>query len=137
MSTVAEPRVRLGRWGSFRVWLIAVVAVVGLALLSAPTSSSAAQRVAHLETLVKCPSCQDLSVAQSTSSSALAVRHEIATMVAKGESDTQILTTVEAAYGPSILLSPSTSGLGALLWILPSAVFVGLGVTVVVLRRRR
>jgi cytochrome c-type biogenesis protein CcmH len=117
--------------------LIAVVAVVGLALLSAPTSSSAAQRVAHLETLVKCPSCQDLSVAQSTSSSALAVRHEIATMVAKGESDTQILTTVEAAYGPSILLSPSTSGLGALLWILPSAVFVGLGVTVVVLRRRR
>lgn len=124
-------------WGSFRLWLIAVAAVVALALVSTPTSSSTAQRVAHLETLVKCPSCQDLSVAQSTSSSSLAVRHEISSMVAKGESDTQILTTIEAAYGPSILLSPSTSGLGALLWILPVAMFVGLGVTVVVVRRRR
>ena len=137
MSTVATPRGRVARWGSFRLWLIAVVAVVALALVTSPTSSSAAQRVAHLETLVKCPSCQDLSVAQSTSSSSLAVRHEITSMVAKGESDTQILTTIETAYGPSILLSPSTSGLGALLWILPSAIFVGLGVTVVVLRRRR
>ena len=86
---------------------------------------------------MKCPSCQDLSVAQSTSSSALAVRHEIVTMVAAGDSDSQILTTIEDAYGPSILLSPSTAGLGTVLWLLPAAVFVGLGTTVVVLRRRR
>ncbi len=123
--------------GSFALWLIALVAVVVFALVSSPATSSGAQRVAHLETLVKCPSCQDLSVAQSTSSSALAVRNEIVTMVAKGESDTQILTAIEDAYGPSVLLSPSTSGLGALLWILPSGVFAGLIVTVIVLRRRR
>jgi len=35
------------------------------------------------------------------------------------------------------LLSPSTAGLGTVLWLLPAAVFVGLGTTVVVLRRRR
>ncbi len=86
---------------------------------------------------MKCPSCQDLSVAQSTSSSALAVRHEIATLVERGRSDSQILTTIEDAYGPSILLSPSTSGLGTLLWILPTALFVGLVVTLLTLRRRR
>ena len=137
MSTDATSRSRGGHWGSFRFWLVALVAVLALALLSTPSASSGAQRVAHLETLVKCPSCQDLSVAQSNSSSALAVRSEIVAMVAKGESDTQILTTIEAAYGSSVLLSPSTSGLGALLWILPSAVFVGLVVTVIVLRRRR
>jgi cytochrome c-type biogenesis protein CcmH/NrfF len=57
--------------------------------------------------------------------------------VAQGESDTQILTTIEASYGPSILLSPSTSGVGTLLWLLPTAVFVGLVVTGVVLQRRR
>ncbi len=123
--------------GSFRLWIAALIAVVAVAVVSAPSTPRAAARVAHLETLVKCPSCQDLSVAQSTASSSLAVRHEIETLVARGESDTQILTTIEAAYGPSILLSPSTGGLGALLWILPSAVFVGLAVTVVVLRRRR
>ena len=137
MSTVSPPRRRVVHPGSFRLWLIALIAVVVFALVSSPTTSSTAQRVAHLETLVKCPSCQDLSVAQSTSSSALAVRNEIVAMVAKGESDTQILTAIEAAYGPSVLLSPSTSGLGALLWILPSGVFIGLIVTVIVLRRRR
>ncbi|MDH2904662.1 MAG: cytochrome c-type biogenesis protein CcmH [Actinomycetota bacterium] len=137
MSTATLRTSRPGLWGSFRVWLVALVAVLVLALVSTPSSSSAAQRVTHLETLVKCPSCQDLSVAQSTSSSSLAVRHEIESMVARGRSDTQILTTIEAAYGPSILLSPSTSGLGALLWVVPVAVFVGLGATVVILRRRR
>jgi len=125
------------RLGAFRLWLVALVAVVALALVTGPTTSGPAQRIAHLENLVKCPSCQDLSVAQSTSSSALAVRHEIATLVARGESDTQILTTIEAAYGSSVLLSPSTSGVGTLLWLLPTAVFVGLGATAVVLRRRR
>ena len=114
-----------------------LVAVGVFAVLTTPATSSATQRVAHLETLVKCPSCQDLSVAQSTSSSSLAVRHEIATMVQKGRSDTQILTAIEAAYGPSILLSPSTSGLGVLLWLGPCALFAGLGATVVILRRRR
>jgi cytochrome c-type biogenesis protein CcmH len=125
------------RLGSFRLWAVALVAVVVIAVVAAPVASSAAQRVAHLESLVKCPSCDDLSVAQSTSSSALAVRHEIVTMVARGDSDTQILTTIEDSYGPTILLSPSTSGIGTLLWLLPAAVFAGLVVTGVVLRRRR
>jgi len=123
--------------GSFRLWLVVLAAVIALVVVTAPSTSSNTQRVSHLESLVKCPSCQDLSVAQSTSSSALAVRHEIVTMVAAGDSDSQILTTIEDAYGPSILLSPSTAGLGTVLWLLPAAVFVGLGTTVVVLRRRR
>jgi cytochrome c-type biogenesis protein CcmH len=125
------------RLGSFRLWAVALVAVVVIAVVAAPVVSSSAQRVTHLESLVKCPSCDDLSVAQSTSSSALAVRHEIVTMVARGDSDTQILTTIEDSYGPAILLSPSTSGIGILLWLLPAAVFAGLIVTGVVLRRRR
>jgi cytochrome c-type biogenesis protein CcmH len=125
------------RLGSFRLWFVVVVVVAVLAVVLGPTTSTAASRVAHLESLVKCPSCDDLSVAQSTSSSSLAVRDEIVRMVARGDSDSQILTTIEAAYGPSILLSPSTSGIGTLLWLLPALVFVGLVVTAVTLRRRR
>ena len=123
--------------GSFRVWLVAVVAVGVWAIVVNPPASTSAQRIAHLENLVKCPSCQDLSVAQSTASSSLAVRHEIVTLVHQGRSDTQILTTIEAAYGPTILLSPSTGGVGVLLWALPTGVVVALVVTAVVLRRRR
>ena len=137
MSTDRSVASTLRRLGTFRVWLVALVAVVALAALSAPSTAGPAQRVAHLESLVKCPSCQDLSVAQSTSSSALAVRHQIVSMVDRGESDTQILTTIEAAYGTSILLSPPTTGVGTLLWLLPTLVFAGLVATLVVLRRRR
>ena len=129
---------RIPGWSrSFTLWGLAVVAVALWAVLSVPSVPSATQRIAHLETLVRCPSCQDLSVAQSDSTSSLAVRHEITTLVRRGESDSQILTTIEDAYGPSVLLSPSTSGWGVLLWLGPTALFVGLGVTVVLLRRRR
>lgn len=137
MSTQSVATVTRQRLGSFRLWAAALIVVVAVAWASAPSTSGPAGRVAHLENLVKCPSCQDLSVAQSTSSSALAVRHEIVTMVAQGKSDTQILTTIEASYGPTVLLSPSTSGVGTLLWLLPTAVFGGLVVTGVALRRRR
>jgi len=137
VSTSTSLRSATLRLGSFRLWLVVLAAVVALVVVTAPSTSSNTQRVSHLESLVKCPSCQDLSVAQSTSSSALAVRHEIVTLVAAGDSDSQILTTIEDAYGPTILLSPSTAGLGTVCGCSPRAVFVGLGTTVVVLRRRR
>ncbi len=104
---------------SFALWGVALVAVAAFAVALRPSGSSAAARIDHLETLVRCPSCDDLSVAVSNAESAIAVRHEIATKVRAGQSDNQILTSLEAVYGPSILLSPPTSGLGALLWIVP------------------
>ena len=61
----------------------------------APATDGAQARIAHLETLVKCPACEDLSVAQSNATSAIAVRHEIARRVRAGESDNQILTSLE------------------------------------------
>ncbi len=96
-----------------------LVAVAALAVALRPSASSAANRIAHLETLVRCPSCDDLSVAVSNATSAIAVRHEIAQKVHAGESDDKILTSLEDVYGTSILLSPPTSGLGVLLWIVP------------------
>lgn len=137
MTTLRRATATSRTLGSFRLWVLALLALLVIALVTVPSGSSSAQRIDHLESLVKCPSCQDLSVAQSTSSSALAVRHEIATLVDRGQSDSQILTTIEDAYGPSILLSPSTAGLGTLLWLLPTALFVGLVVTALALRRRR
>jgi cytochrome c-type biogenesis protein CcmH len=111
--------------------------VIAAAVLSAPTTSSSAQRVAHLESLVRCPSCEDISVAQSNATSAIAVRHEIVAKVAAGKSDNEILTSLEAAYGTSILLSPPTSGLGVLLWAVPVAgVLVALFIALRLARRR-
>jgi cytochrome c-type biogenesis protein CcmH len=104
---------------SFSLWCVVLVAVAALAVVLRPSDSSAQSRIAHLETLVRCPSCDDLSVAVSNATSAIAVRHEITAKVHAGESDDKILTSLEDVYGTSILLSPPTSGLGVLLWIVP------------------
>ena len=105
---------------SFWLYLAALVAVAVLVGLSSPSTPSRAARVAHLESLVRCPSCEDLSVAQSNATSSIAVRREIAARVAEGDSDSAILTSLESVYGPTILLSPSTRGIGALLWLAPA-----------------
>ncbi len=122
---------------SFRLWCVAFLCVVALALIVAPSTGSAQGRITHLETLVKCPACDDLSVAQSNATSALAVREDITRRVRAGESDNKILTSLEATYGTSILLSPPTSGLGSLLWLVPILVVAALAVAGVRLARRR
>jgi cytochrome c-type biogenesis protein CcmH len=123
---------------SFWLWVGAFVVIVVLAIATAPGAPSSVTRIAHLETLVRCPACDDLSVAVSNATSAIAVRHEISADVHRGESDNKILTSLEAAYGPSILLSPPTSGLGTLLWVVPVAGLVLLaGIGLRLARRRR
>lgn len=122
---------------SFSLWCVALIAVAALAIALHPQNSDASARITHLESLVRCPSCVDLSVGESNATSALAVRHEIAAKVHEGQSDNQILTSLESVYGASILLSPPTSGLGALLWIVPVLVLVLLVVSAIRLARRR
>jgi cytochrome c-type biogenesis protein CcmH len=122
---------------SFRLWCLAFLCVLAVVLLEAPSTASTQGRIDHLESLVKCPACDDLSVAQSNATSSIAVRNDIARRVKEGESDNKILTSLEAAYGTSILLSPSTSGLGLLLWLVPLAAVLALVVAGVRLARRR
>jgi len=102
----------------------ALVVVLGVALFIGSGAGSSgsrtpAARAAGLATQIRCPSCEDLSVAQSSASSAVAVRHQIAAMVGRGQSDQQIRSALVAQYGPSILLAPPVSGLSALVWVLP------------------
>ncbi len=126
-----------GALRSFTLFALALVAVATLALTLAPRAGGDAARVARLESLVRCPACEDLSVAQSDATSAIAVRHEIAADVARGLSDARILTSLEAVYGTSILLSPPTSGLGVLLWVGPLLVALAVvGGAIRVARRR-
>jgi cytochrome c-type biogenesis protein CcmH len=122
---------------TFWLWVGAFVVVVALTVATAPSAPSSLTRINHLETLVRCPACEDISVAVSDATSAIAVRHEIARDVHRGESDNAILTSLEAVYGTSILLSPPTSGLGTLLWAVPVAVLLLAVVIGLRLARRR
>lgn len=102
---------------------LVVVAAAALSIGSGVGRSSApsgAVRAASLESRIRCPQCEDISVAQSEASSAIQARRQITSMLAAGSTDAQIEQSFVDRYGPSILLSPPATGLGALVWILPS-----------------
>lgn len=122
---------------SFALWAGALVVALVLILATAPGAATDQTRIAHLESLVKCPSCENISVAQSNATSAVAVRNEITQRVHAGESDNSILTSLESTYGTSVLLSPSTSGLGTLLWLVPVLLLLVLILSLWRLSRRR
>jgi cytochrome c-type biogenesis protein CcmH len=122
---------------SFWTWLAALALVTTVALVGVAHTSVSQQRIAHLESLVRCPACEDLSVAQSQAASAIAVRHEIVTRVHEGASDTEILTALETQYGTGVLLSPSVAGWGSILWVVPvGVVAVGVWIYLRLVRRR-
>ena len=126
-----------GVFGSFRLWLVAVfLVIVGTVLVSTHMSVSQ-QRITHLEAIVKCPTCADLSVAQSNAPSAIAVRRQIVASVRAGRSDTSILTTLETQYGTGILLSPQNGALRYILFVGPLVVVLsGLVIYMRLFRRR-
>jgi cytochrome c-type biogenesis protein CcmH len=125
-----------------QVALPLVVVCVALLVGSNAFKSSpptVAQRAAALESLVRCPSCIDVSVADSDESTAIAVRHEIVGQFHQGRSASQIEQTLVSQYGPTILLEPPDSGGFALIWIIPIVLGVGAlgGVGVLFWRRTR
>lgn len=110
-----------------RPWLglgaLLVVLAVALAIgggLGQGGHQTADQRAASLDAQLRCPSCNDLSVAQSSASAAVAVRHEVLHLVRAGSTDQQIEDRLVGQYGPTILLRPPTSGLVSLVWIVPA-----------------
>ena len=123
--------------GSFRFFVVAVVAVVLVAVVSQPSSTTRESRIAHLESVVKCPACDSLTVGQSNAPSSVAIRHQIERMVTSGRSDGDILSALQSQYGSNITVTPSTSGIGVVLWAVPVVLAVGGIVTVSRVGRRR
>lgn len=102
-------------------WVVLAALAVALFVVGSvhPPSSSAAAREAHLDSVIKCPSCEDLSLAQSDAPSAVALRHEVATWVSNGWSDQRVEDWVVAHDGPGGLLVPPASGPSATLYVVP------------------
>jgi len=125
-----------------RASAVTLVVTAGVALAIGSVGRSApptlAARAASLESKIRCPSCQDISVAQSDASAAVAARRQITRMLSAGASDAAIEQSFVDRYGPSILLVPPTSGLGSLIWVLPVVgVVLALGALGVLFWRRQ
>ena len=130
---MAERRSALPLWARVALPLIvlAVALVIGSGVFDAVPASTA-QRAAAIEATVRCPSCTDLSVAESNATTAIALRHQIESMVAAGSSTADIDETLVSEYGQTILLVPPDAGGVPLVWLIPAvfgaAALVGVGV---------
>jgi cytochrome c-type biogenesis protein CcmH len=102
--------------------LAAVAALAGAAVLvvtllpgGPPAADEQARRIAAQ---LRCPDCQALSVDDSHTAAADAIRAEIASQLAAGRSADEIRQHFVDRYGPWIVLTPAS----AWPWLLPFAV---------------
>ena len=108
-------------------WLVMAVVLVSALVIgtrgrSGPPTEN--QRVQRIASQVRCPTCRELSAAESDAAAAKAIRTEVGRRVRAGESDGQILAFLVSRYGDDILLKPKGSGVAGLVWVLPVAAVV-------------
>lgn len=107
-------------------WILVSIVVLGALAVGTlgqqePTDQERAQNLAET---IRCPSCKSQSSASSDTPSSEAVRALIAERIEAGDSDEEIRDYVASRYGREVLLDPSGSGVGALVWGLPVVVVI-------------
>jgi cytochrome c-type biogenesis protein CcmH len=122
------------------VLLGAAAVVVTAAALAASAGgdgpTTLPERATAVASGLRCPVCQNLSVADSPSRLAGEMRDEIEQRLAAGDSEDDVRAFFVARYGEWVLLEPTREGLNLLPWLLPLvAVAVGLAVWLVAVRR--
>ncbi len=122
-------------WGAIGAVLVVCLAIVAFG--GGGGGESTAERTARLASGVRCPTCQGLSAEESDAKAAGAVKTEIARRVAAGETDAEIRQALVNRYGQEILLTPSNSGLGAVVWAVPVVALLSAGAGLVLRNRWR
>ncbi|MCX6509756.1 MAG: cytochrome c-type biogenesis protein CcmH [Actinobacteria bacterium] len=136
MSSLLAKGSPLRRWGPWIAVFVVTVAVLSIATFGARSAPTAQDRVTTISRSVKCPVCSGESVAESNAPASQEIRRQIAEQVQQGQTDEEIRSFYAAKYGQAILLTPSASGVNALVWILPIVAFaIGIAALVIVFRR--
>lgn len=106
------------------------------ALGAQQTEGEVEAKVRAIASELRCPVCQNLSVADSPSGLAQEMRDLIRERLLQGQSEEQVKAYFVGKYGEWVLLAPPRKGFNLLAWILPFfAVLGGLGGIIVALRR--
>lgn len=107
-------------------WMLLAVVLVGALALGARDGGrpTVAERVHRIAKQVRCPVCEGLSAAESDAAASRAIRDDIAQRVREGQTDGEVRAFLVSRYGPTILLTPSASGIGVIVWALPVAALV-------------
>ena len=98
--------------------LLALAALVLVDLLAPAAPLTRAEQAAQIAAELRCPDCQALSVAESQTAAAAAIRRQIVALLEAGQTPEQVRQHFVARYGEWILLAPRS----ALVWLLPALV---------------
>lgn len=123
-------------WVAYAV--MGTIAIMCLVIGTTRTTGpfTAEDRVNAVAKTIKCPTCQGESVADSNASASREIRSDIADRLTRGETNDQIRAYYADRYGEAILLTPSGSGVTAVVWVLPVLVLAGAVAGLVVAFRR-
>src|SRR5689334_11194213 len=111
-----------------RVRLLFILSLLLFVLFTQPLDAAPAldvdDQTRAISSELRCVVCQNLSVADSPSEMAQQMRAIVREQVQAGKSPDQIKDFFVSKYGEWVLLKPKTTGVSALLWILPYVVLV-------------
>jgi cytochrome c-type biogenesis protein CcmH len=93
-------------------------------------------RTQEVASLLRCPVCQGMSIADSPSEMAVNMKHQVRDLLSRGYTQEQILDYFERSYGQFVLLKPKFQGVNALVWLLPLAI-VAIGAGIVVSKMKK
>ena len=131
-------RPRLGRSDLLLILAPTVAAVAFLWSALAPRALSLEDRAVQLESQIRCPVCQGLSIADSPAVLAQQMRAVVHDQLAAGASDDALRAYFVERYGRWILLLPASTGPDVALWLAPAAIVVaGAGIVAMRARARR
>ena len=95
------------------------------------------ERMLQIASELRCLVCQNQTIADSHADLAQDLRRQVREMLARGDSNQQIIDFMTARYGDFVLYRPPLKASTALLWFGPGLLMVGgLAGLVLVLRRR-
>ena len=94
------------------------------------------QQFRQLTEELRCPKCQNNSIADSNSMIATDLRQKVYELMQEGKSKKEIVDYMVARYGNFVTYDPPLTPLTVLLWVLP-VVAIGIGGWVIYARSRR
>ena len=94
------------------------------------------QRTHEIASLLRCPVCQGMAVADSPAEMAVNMKAQVHELLARGYTEEQILKYFELSYGQFVLLRPKFEGVNRLVWLLPVGALL-LGVAIVFFKLRK
>ncbi|HEV8660248.1 MAG TPA: cytochrome c-type biogenesis protein [Thermoanaerobaculia bacterium] len=113
-----------------------MIAVLLLLMATPLTGAALDQKTYEIASLLRCPVCQGMSVADSPAEMAVNMKKQVRALLERGYTQEQILDYFERSYGQFVLLKPKFQGVNTLVWILP-VLAVAIGFVIIVRTMKR